>query len=136
MRVLIIEDKAERIGLLSSIYFQQEVFVADNIDAAINALNGDDYELIHLDYDLHDRNTEEIANLISENSVVVIHSENPDGVKVLQNKIPGSSAIPFHLLIEQSDYSSRLKSMMASNSVQNLKEFYEQWEKGSLVENP
>ena len=136
MRVLIIEDKAERIGLLSSIYFLQEVFVADNVEAARNALNGDDYDLIHLDYDLHDRNTEKIVHLISAKSVVVIHSENPDGVKALQDNIPGSTAIPFYLFTEKSDYSSRLKSMMTGTSFQNLGVFFEQWEMGSLVKKP
>lgn len=134
MRVLIIEDKAERIGLLSSIYFQQEVFVADNIEAARNALNGDDYDLIHLDYDLHDRNTEEIVHLINESAVVVNHSENPEGVRLLQNRIPGSIAIPFYLFTEKSDFSSRLKSIMAGASIHDIRELFEQWEKGNLVD--
>lgn len=136
MKVLIIEDKVERIRLLAEIYSAHEISVAENIEAAQDQLFSSDFDLIHLDYDLDDRNTEEIVHLISEKTVVVIHSENPDGVKVLQSKIPGSFAIPFHLLIEKSDYSSRLKSMMANSNMQNLRVFLNSGKRGAWLKNP
>lgn len=114
MKVLIIEDKLERIDVLRAIYLSHEVSVAENFEEAQYTLKSNTYDIVNLDYDLHDTNTESLTHLISSSTLVVIHSENPDGVERLRSHLTGAIAVPFHLFTEKSPEMSKLKAMMAT----------------------
>ena len=113
MNILIIEDKADRVETLKSLYSTFEPIVASEVELAKEILSSNCFDLIHLDYDLDETTTEELALLFSEETVVVIHSENPNGVAILLRLIENSIAIPFHKFSSKSPELSHLKAIIS-----------------------
>jgi len=114
MDILIIEDKADRVETFKSLYSAFEPRVASEVEIAKEILSSNSFDLVHLDYDLHETTTEELASLFLEETKVVIHSENPKGVKLLLNLIENSIAIPFHKFASKSSELSRLKAIIST----------------------
>ena len=114
MDILIIEDNNERVKTLKALYSAFEPTVASVVEIAKDILSSNSFDLIHLDYDLNETTTEELAHLFSEETKVVIHSENPDGVKVLLSLIENSIVIPFHKFASKSPELSHLKSIIST----------------------
>ena len=114
MDILIIEDKADRVESFKSLYSAFEPRVASEVEIAKEILSSNSFDLVHLDYDLHETTTEELASLFLEETKVVIHSENPNGVAVLLSLIENSIAIPFRKFASKSPELSRLKAVIAT----------------------
>lgn len=114
MNILIIEDKADRIEALKSLYSTVKPRVASEVEIAKEILSSNSFDLVHLDYDLHETTTEELASLFSKETTVVIHSENPNGVAVLLSLIENSIAIPFHKFASKSPELSHLKAVLST----------------------
>lgn len=114
MNILIIEDRADRVETLKSLYSTFEPIVASEVEFAKEILSSNIFDLVHLDYDLDETTTEELASLFPEETKVVIHSENPNGVAVLLRLVENSIAIPFHKFASKSPELSRLKAVIST----------------------
>ena len=114
MDILIIEDKADRVETFKLLYSVFKPRVASEVEIAKEILSSNSFDLVHLDYDLHETTTEELASLFLEETKVVIHSENPNGVAVLLSLIENSIAIPFRKFASKSPELSRLKAVIAT----------------------
>lgn len=114
MDILIIEDKVDRVETLKTLYSTFEPIVTSEVEIAKDILSSNSFDLVHLDYDLNETTTEELAHLFSEETKVVIHSENPDGVKVLLSLIENSIVIPFHKFAGKSPELSHLKAVLST----------------------
>ena len=114
MNILIIEDKEDRIETLKTLYSTFKPRVASEVEIAKDILSSNSFDLVHLDYDLNETTTEELAGSFSEETKVVIHSENTKGVKLLLNLIENSIAIPFHKFVGKSPELSHLKAVLST----------------------
>jgi len=114
--VLIIEDSPERISFFKGLYKYSNCSFADNLRDAIELLQSSTFNIIHLDYDLADGfNSEKAAELIRSshsNAVIIIHSENPQGVERLLEIVPDGYPIPFTVIQSKNELSNRFKAAL------------------------
>lgn len=97
LRILVVEDNLDRIEWFQN-EFDYKFDLAKDAFAAIGLVNKSKYDMIFLDHDLGDRifvdssepNTgyqvaKTIVNSLNNNTPVIVHSHNPEGVKNIQS---------------------------------------------------
>ena len=86
MRILVVDDSSNRQELLGKVYSQHSVTISSTADEAVKHLKRDQYDVIHLDYDLDKNgNGQDVARFIAgvaHNPLVLVHSENPVSVHI------------------------------------------------------
>ena len=100
-KVMLLDDRQERLDYLSNMYSGCEIYCARNYNEAINLLNNHKFELVSLDHDLGDFYVPEMdENLVERTGLdvadyirnmpadqipdeIIIHSSNPVGAKYM-----------------------------------------------------
>ena len=121
MKILVLEDKRERIDFFKQHYQREEdqLVIASDVEIALNLLDNYDFGLIFIDQDLGNdengisrgRGAQVVAYLtephISPNAIIVIHSSNmvdgPQMERALRNAKRLAWHLPFHI------FSAKLK---------------------------
>jgi len=124
MKVLIVEDSADRQNVLKNLYKFHQIEIAETSNDALCMLKMNSFDILHLDYDLDCESTSEIVahelKKRSLNCIIIIHSENPDGVTKLQELLPKSFTIPISHFAGKNPFSSKLKSILASQEKESF----------------
>jgi DNA-binding NtrC family response regulator len=115
--VLIVDDDPECIEILRNLYRYQSVITCSNAKDALDHLNNKTFEVLQLDYDLHDDLTgEEVARFLSKHSekpIVVVHSDNANGAALIKSVLPDSIHLPISKIMAESSARSRLKQYLS-----------------------
>lgn len=117
LRILIVEDSSERLEYFGDLYAGHSVLSADSCEDALRLYTGNDFDLIHLDFDLGPETSEAFAGHLAkgpEGCLIVIHSSSPVGALVLHEMIPSSLVVPIARLRQASPALSLLKRILAS----------------------
>jgi CheY-like chemotaxis protein len=115
--VLIVDDDPTRINIFKGFYRHQSVTTCSNAKDAIDHLSKSTFEVIQLDYDLHDDLTgEDVARFLSkhpEKPIVVVHSDNSNGAALIKSVLPDSILLPISKIIAEGSARSRLKQYLS-----------------------
>lgn len=109
MKILILEDDPDRVKRFKSHLIEHDVTYTDDTKACIQLLNSDTFDAVFLDHDLFGKtyvksgeNTGyEVAEWLGNNpdkkpDLIIIHSLNGNGAKLMQEAIKSNSYyIPF-----------------------------------------
>lgn len=120
-----VEDSPIRLLILERLYSMHAVTSARTCAAALAKPGEMDFDLIHLDFDLDSENTIPVAQVLArrqQDSLIVIHSANPDGVRQLKNLLPAALYVPARILSASSPAMSRFKSAIANTVARDTKE--------------
>ena len=122
--ILLVEDSPDRQDVLKNLYKFHQTEIAQNCNDTLYMLKVKTYDIVHLDYDLDAESTSEmVAHYLKKQSlkcIVIIHSENPDGVEKLQKILPRSFVIPFSHFASKNPFSNQMKSLLASSELASL----------------
>ena len=122
--ILIIEDSDDRIDFFRKLYIHQNVVFAGNSINAVEFLQAQYFDIIHLDYDLENgSNSENVASFITNNdikSIIIIHSEHPEGVETLLNILPSAFPIPFSVFNSKNSFSNQFKSLTCQSGMNSI----------------
>lgn len=129
LRILIVEDSSERLAYFRDLYAGHTVLSADSCMDALRLYTGNEFDLIHLDFDLGSETSEDFASHLAKGTdrcLIVIHSSSPVGAWVLHEMVPSSLVVPIAQLREASPALSRFKQVLASApSISDVKEALE-----------
>lgn len=117
LRILIVEDSSERLEYFRGLYRGHTEFSAGSCKDALQLYVGNEFDLIHLDFDLGPETSEDFAchlAKVPDRCLIVIHSDSPVGAWVLHEMVPSSLVVPIALLRQASPALSRLKQVLAS----------------------
>lgn len=114
MKILILEDSADRIKTFQKNLIGHDVYFFDNVRNAIDAVNlMGPFDVYFLDHDLDDRifvdsnepNTGyQFAKFLAQKKVtgqIIIHTLNPAGQKNMKDVLPHAEVVPFMLLFKK-----------------------------------
>lgn len=125
LKILIIEDSPDRLDFFRHLYRFQNSDIAKNATSAIRLIADNNYDLIHLDYDLDAGSTGlEVAQYVYASnikSLVIVHSENSQGVEEILKTLSHAIYIPFSFLNSNNKLSNQLKFLLGQPAKKNLK---------------
>jgi response regulator RpfG family c-di-GMP phosphodiesterase len=117
LRILIVEDSSERLEYFRGLYTGHTVPSADSCKDALRLYTDNEFDLIHLDFDLVSETSEAFACHLAKHAdcgLVVIHSDNPVGARLLHEVVPSSIVVTIARLRETGPALSFLKQILAS----------------------
>jgi len=122
--ILVVEDSRDRIDFFKELYRLQNAAFVGNVFKAIGLLRTQEFDIIQLDYDLENgSNSENVASFISNNdikSIVIIHSEHPEGVETLLNILPSAFPIPFSVFNSKNSFSNQWKPLICQSGMNSI----------------
>lgn len=117
LRILIVEDSSERLEYFRDLYAGHTVHSADTCMDALRLYTGNEFDLIHLDFDLGSETSEAFGFHLAKHpncGLVVIQSDNPVGARLLHEIVPLSIVVPIARLRQPCPALSLLKQTLAS----------------------
>ena len=122
--ILVVEDSKDRMDFFKELYRLQNAAFVGNVSKAIGLLRTQEFDIIQLDYDLENgSNSENVASFIGNNdmnSIVIVHSEHPEGVETLLKILPSAFPIPFSEFSSKNSFSSHLKSLTCQSAMNSI----------------
>jgi hypothetical protein len=127
LRILIVEDTAERQAILRSLYRDHAWVLAHTGRRAITLLSAFPFDVVSLDYNLAGELTgADVARALVETAVpaiatdrsscrVVIHSLNPRGVAAIQAILPEAVVLPVAKIARSNATLKRLRAGLAAS---------------------
>src|SRR5262245_17903841 len=99
LRILIVEDTAERQELLQSLYREHAWVLVHTAARAVRLVQAYDFDLVSLDFNLASPDDgDAVATALRESrnaaTPVLVHSMNPHGAARLQELLPHAVSIP------------------------------------------
>ena len=109
MKVLILDDMPDRIGMFALKFVNHDITIVNTAPNCIEMLNSFQWDAVFLDHDLggevyckSDENSGyAVAKFMEEAGIdkqpkhIILHSLNPAGVKNMQYALPRAKTIPF-----------------------------------------
>jgi len=103
MNIFVLEDSTNRVAYFIERYFDHELTITENANAAIVYLQENTYDYIFLDHDLGTNNGSgaDVAAFLSsgmsvnDDAIVIIHSWNMPAVAVMLSMLPRAFILPF-----------------------------------------
>jgi len=127
--ILVVEDSKDRIDFFKELYRLQNAAFVGNVSKAIGLLRTQEFDIIHLDYDLENgSNSKNVASFIGNNdikSIVIIHSEHPEGVETLLKILPSAFPIPFSEFSSKNSFSNHWKSLVCQPGISSVDQILE-----------
>jgi len=122
--ILVVEDSKDRMDFFKELYRLQNAAFVGNVSKAIGLLRTQKFDIIQLDYDLENgSNSEDVASFIGDNdmkSIVIIHSEHPEGVEKLLKILPSAFPIPYSVFSSKNSFSSQLKPLICQSGMNSI----------------
>ncbi|MGK7902137.1 MAG: cyclic-phosphate processing receiver domain-containing protein [Hormoscilla sp.] len=104
LRILIVEDTADRQEILRSLYRAHAWVMVDSSHRAISLIRAYSFDLISLDYNIQgEEEGDAVARAILETANrtarIIIHSMNPKGSALISSILPDAIAFPVNKMI-------------------------------------
>jgi DNA-binding response OmpR family regulator len=117
LRVLIVEDTAERQGWLQSLYREHAWVLVHTAARAIRLLHAYDFDLISLDFNLAgpddgDAVAGGVAASRNARTPVLVHSMNPRGAARLGELLPHAACVPVSFLVRSNATVKRVRAAL------------------------
>jgi CheY-like chemotaxis protein len=117
LRVLIVEDTAERQEILTALFRDHAWVLAPTGARAIRLLQAFDFDLISLDYNLRGELSgvdvaQGILNSRNRNTRVVVHSLNPQGRARIAELLPQAIIYPVSRMVRSNRHFKRLRARL------------------------
>lgn len=116
LRVLIVEDTPQRQEILKQLYREHAWILVGGVGRAIRLLDAYEFDVISLDYDLHNETGDGIAARIAggrnASARVVVHSMNPQGRQKIAALLPNAVLLPVSAMTKTNVRFKRLREAL------------------------
>ncbi len=118
LKVLIVEDNAERQKVLCQLYKDHAWVLVHTAARAIKLLSAFRFDLISLDYDLAgDGKGRDVASYLAQSpqphGKILIHSMNAPGAEIIKDLLPEAQYVPFSRIIKSNTVFKKIRQELS-----------------------